>query len=94
MPTISSNSVSTSYAASFTDLVYPLFDSLVTGDTQASVYPNSSGRVTGYYAVSELIAVPDLESPVTEVNFLASWLTIIESTVVSSQFENMIRDDR
>ena len=38
----------------------------------------TSGRVTGYYAVSEPIAAfPELELPVPEVIFVASFLTIL-----------------
>ena len=75
--TTSSTSVSASYSDSFTSLVYPPDDSLVTEGTYASVYPYYSGRVTGYDTFSESISVPDLELPVTEVIFVASYLTIL-----------------
>ena len=70
--------------------VYTSSSSWVTGDS--AVYESIEvpdielpfGWVTWDYAVYELIAVPDLELPVPEVIFLASELTVIESTVVSS----------
>ena len=74
-------------------MVSPTDDSLVTEVTQALVYPYYSGCVTGYYSVSESIAVTHLELPVPAVIFLSLQSTIIEYTVVSSQFEKMIRDD-
>ena len=72
MPTTSSTSISLSDAYYLTDLVYPTNDSIVTGGTHDSVYLYSSGWVTGYYAVSESIAVPDLDLPVTEIISVAS----------------------
>ena len=39
------------------------------------------------------MAVSDRKLPLSEVIFVASYLTIISSTVVSSQFEILIRDD-
>ena len=77
MSTTSSNSVSPSYVASCAALVSPPDCSLVIGGNYDSVYPYSSGRFTGYSAVSESIAVPDLEFPVPEVLFVASHLIII-----------------
>ena len=78
MTTTSSTSVSPSYEYSFTALISSPDDYLVMVGTYPSVYPYSSGRVTGYYAVSEPIAAfPELELPVPEVVFVASYLTII-----------------
>ena len=87
-PAISSTLVSTSYAASCTDLVSTPDNTIVTGVTYDSGSPYSSGWVTGDFAVYEAISVPGQYLPVTAVWFLASELTIIESTVLSSQFEN------
>ena len=77
MPTTSSTSVSPSYSASCKALVSPPDNYIVPGVTWDSVYNSSSGWVTGDYSVSESIAVPDLEFPVTEFIFVASELTII-----------------
>ena len=48
---------------------------------------------TGYYAVYESIVSPDLELPFPEFIFVSPDLTIIESTIVLSQFEKLTRDD-
>ena len=61
-----------SYVTSFTALVSPPDDYIVTGGTYASLHPYSSWWVTGYYTVSELIAVSDIELLMIELIFLAS----------------------
>ena len=74
-----------SYVASCTYWVSPTDASLVTVVDYYSVSPSYYWRVTGHYVVYESISVPDIEFPVPAVIFVASQLTIIKYTVVSSK---------